>query len=276
MSRLALDTGSVTDTIRVGNAPSGVAVGEGSVWVTNAGDSSVSRIDPETNEVSQTLPASEPGPTGIAVGDGALWVADSIGAALLRVDPTTEEESQSVPLAGQPSGVAFTPDGVWVSYRAERRRARRPVDVSVTLTQRVGSGPTAVVVGVRIDLGREPPRRHGHAARALDRTGPGDDPGRTGPERARGGVAGPLWVGNEFDDTIAAIDPDTNDVEQTVPVGGAAASLATDEDGLWLAVGASAAEHRGGTLTVSSEHRTPKSLDPAIVVFNDTLAGARS
>ena len=38
VARLALDTGSVTDTIRVGNAPSDLAVGEGAIWVTNAGD----------------------------------------------------------------------------------------------------------------------------------------------------------------------------------------------------------------------------------------------
>ena len=58
-------------------------------------------------------------------------------------------------------------------------------------------------------------------------------------------------------------------------MGGAPASITTDGDGLWLAVGASAAEHRGGTLTVSSgaEQKAPKSLDPAVVVYNDSLGG---
>jgi virginiamycin B lyase len=55
VARLALDTGLVTDTIRVGNAPAGLAVGEGAVWVTNAGDGTVSRVDPDTNEESQRL-----------------------------------------------------------------------------------------------------------------------------------------------------------------------------------------------------------------------------
>ena len=90
---------------------------------------------------------------------------------------------------------------------------------------------------------------------------------------ALGAAAGSLWVANEFDDSITAIDPATNTAEPAVPVGGAAASLAADGDGLWLAVGASAAEHRGGTLTVSSEQRTPTSLDPAVVVVNDTSTG---
>ena len=88
-----------------------------------------------------------------------------------------------------------------------------------------------------------------------------------------GAAAGSLWVANEFDDSITAIDPTTDTAGQPVPVGGAAASITTDGDGLWLAVGASAAEHRGGTLTVSSEQKAPKSLDPAIVAYNDTLEG---
>ena len=41
-------------------------------------------------------------------------------------------------------------------------------------------------------------------------------------------------------------------------------SLAADGEGLWLAVGASAAEHLGGTLTVSSKVAIPTSLDPGV------------
>ena len=143
VSRLALDTGSVTDTIRVGNAPSGVAVGEGAVWVTNAGDGTVSRIDPDTNEESQRLNVGT-SPTGIAVGDGVLWVADSIGGALLRVDPTTGEVVE-VALAGLPSGVAFTPDGVWVSVAPNSVARVDPTGASIVFTTQVGSGPTSVV-----------------------------------------------------------------------------------------------------------------------------------
>ena len=89
MARLNLEDGSVTDpNIEVGTSPAGVAVGEGSVWVTNAGDGTVSRIDPETGDVTEEIPVGT-APSGIAFGDGALWVADSIGAELLRVDPTS-------------------------------------------------------------------------------------------------------------------------------------------------------------------------------------------
>ena len=37
---------TATDPVRVGARPSGVAVGEGAVWVANAGDGTLTRIDP--------------------------------------------------------------------------------------------------------------------------------------------------------------------------------------------------------------------------------------
>jgi YVTN family beta-propeller protein len=261
--RLDLQDGSVIDTIRVGNSPAGVAVGEGSVWVTNAGDGRVSRINVETNEVSQELDAGS-GPSGIAVGDGALWVADAIGTELLRVDPASGE-SQAVPLAGQPSGVAFTPSGVWVSIAPAGVARVDPANLSVTLAyQSVGSGPTAVLsafgsIWVANHVDGTVSRLDPSTGRVEAMIPVGDGPS------ALGAAAGTLWVANEFGGSITAIDPAADAVEHIVPVGGAAVSLAADGDGLWLAVGASAIEHRGGTLTVASREKTPTSLDPAVV-----------
>jgi peptide/nickel transport system substrate-binding protein len=263
VARLDLEDGRVTDTIRVGNSPAGLAVGEGSVWVTNAGDGTVSRINVETNEVSQRLDVGS-GPLGIAVGDGALWVADAIGAELLRVD-LTSGKGKAVALAGQPSGVAFTPNGVWVTVDPAGVARVDPANPSVTLTQGVGNGPTAVLpafgsIWVANHLDGTVSRLEPSTGRVEATISVKDGP------RALGAAAGFLWVANEFDDSITAIDPATNVAEPTVPVGGAAASLAADGDGLWLAVGASATEHLGGTLTIASRTReTTTSLDPAVV-----------
>jgi YVTN family beta-propeller protein len=262
VARLDLEDGSVVDTIRVGTSPTGLAVGEGSVWVTNAGDGTVSRIDPETNEESDTLDAGS-GPSGIAVGEGALWVADAIGSKLLRVDPTTGE-SQAVPLAGEPSDVAFTPSGVWVTFAPAGIARVDPANVSVTLSQSVGGGPTAVL----------PAFDSIWVANQLDGTVTRLDPatGRTQAvipvgdgANALTAAAGLVWVASEFDDSVTAVDPEANAVDRIVPVGGTAASVTADGDAVWLAVGASAAEHRGGTLTISSSTPALTSLDPAVV-----------
>jgi YVTN family beta-propeller protein len=268
VARLDVEDGSVTDTIRVGTSPSGIAVGEGSVWVTNAADGTISRINVETNEVSQTLIAGS-APTGIAVGDGVLWVADSVGGALLRVDPASGA-IESVPLAGLPSGVAYTPEGVWVSVAPNNVSRIDPTGPSVVLTQPVGGGPTAIAAA--FDSIWVSNQLDGTVTRLEPSTGRAEAtiPVGQGPN-ALLGAGGSMWVAIEFDDAIASIDPITNSVDQTVLVSGAAASLAGEGDGLWLAVGASAAEHRGGTLRVSSAAEAPSSLDPAIAYDPETF-----
>jgi YVTN family beta-propeller protein len=271
VARLSLSDGSVADpTIRVGTSPSGVAYGAGSIWVTNAGDGTVSRIDPSTNEVSQTLHDVGTQPSAIAFGDGALWVTDAIGARLLEVDPATGW-SQGVQLAGQPSGVAFTPQGVWVSIAPAGVARVDPTDLSVVFRyQNVGNGPTVV----------RPAFGSIWVANYADGTVSRLDPatGRlqatipvSGGPNALAVASGSLWVADEFTSSISAIDPATSSVRRTLPVGGSAASLTADAGGLWLAVGASAAEHRGGTLNVSTDKaqafpaRTLTSLDPGVV-----------
>ena len=112
-------------------------------------------------------------------------------------------------LAGQPSGVAFTPDGVWVSFAPAGIARVDPSNLSVTLTQSVGNGPTAVLSAFGLDLGREPLRRHRLPARALHRTVQATISVGEGPN-ALGAAAGSLWVANEFDDSITAIDPTTD------------------------------------------------------------------
>jgi peptide/nickel transport system substrate-binding protein len=276
VTRVDLGDGSITDTIRVGTSPTGVVVGEGSVWVTNAGDGTVSRIDPGSNEESDTLEHVGSRPSGIAVGDGALWVGDALGAELLRVDPLSGE-TQAVQLPGQPSGVLFTPEGVWVSYAPAEVARVDPATLSFTLTQDVGNGPAAVLaafgsIWVANRLDNTVSRLEPSTGRVEATVEVGEGP------NALGAAAGSVWVANEFDSSITSIDP-TTDSAEPVPVGGAAASLAADGgDGLWLAVGVSATEHRGGTLTVSSGDKIGyllerKSMDPAIVAFNDGVAG---
>ena len=59
-------------SIPVGDEPAAVAVGAGAVWVANAGDGTVWRIDPVTYEV-ETIDVGG-APAGIAVAGGRVWV----------------------------------------------------------------------------------------------------------------------------------------------------------------------------------------------------------
>jgi hypothetical protein len=108
----------------------GIAIGEGSVWVTNAGDGTVSRIDRRRGVTggSRGAPAA-----GITVGDGAsgwqmVWAPR---CSSIRVGPVGRGG-----LDGQPSSVIFTED-MWVA--ALRGGARRPRTPQIA-PQAVGTG----------------------------------------------------------------------------------------------------------------------------------------
>jgi YVTN family beta-propeller protein len=66
-------TSSVQPPIRVGNGPTGIAVGAGQVWVANADDGTVSTIDPQSNMVGTMRLGFRS--EAVAVDQGAVWVA---------------------------------------------------------------------------------------------------------------------------------------------------------------------------------------------------------
>ncbi len=93
----AVDGNAVSYT-QVGNTPSTIAVGEGAVWVLNADDRTISKIDPETRQIVKTFGTGGI-TTDLAVGEGAVWVgngAETEGpggsvytASITRFDPVT-------------------------------------------------------------------------------------------------------------------------------------------------------------------------------------------
>jgi virginiamycin B lyase len=76
LTRIDPTTNTVDATIDVRGDPAGVAVGEGSVWIADAGTRSVLRVDPKKNRVVTRIRVGAR-PRGIAVGDGSVWVSVS-------------------------------------------------------------------------------------------------------------------------------------------------------------------------------------------------------
>jgi YVTN family beta-propeller protein len=61
------------DLIDVGDEPTAVTVGADAVWVVNSKAGTLSRIDPETDEVQDTVELGN-APSGIVFADGLIWV----------------------------------------------------------------------------------------------------------------------------------------------------------------------------------------------------------
>ena len=158
VARLDPATGDVEAVFRVGLRPTTIAVGEGAVWVLNAADGTISRLDPTTGATRTFAVGAHP--ADLAVGAGGVWIVDVDYAAVRRVDPTTLLADDPIRLGGggqvRPGlGVATggtslvaTDDAVWVVGKAGRiieidpaaGRVRRSLPTRLVNTIAFGGG----------------------------------------------------------------------------------------------------------------------------------------
>ena len=110
--------------VPVGTDPAAVVGGGGLVWVANRRDGTVTVVDPDTNRVQQTIPASGSGPVGpggpgLAFASGSLWLANATQRQVARVEP--DADPTPIPVGASPIAIAAAPDAdaVWVAARTQ-------------------------------------------------------------------------------------------------------------------------------------------------------------
>ncbi|MFM8350910.1 MAG: fibronectin type III domain-containing protein, partial [Actinomycetales bacterium] len=140
-------TGTVDDTITVGNNPYGVAVNQGddTVSVTNLADSSVSVINGRTRTVDATIAVGD-GPYGVAVdqGDDTVYVTNSISHNVSVINGRTGlRTDDTITVGTNPGGVAVDGSGT---------------NAGLVYVTNSGSGPpgTVSVIAPGVDPGVAP------------------------------------------------------------------------------------------------------------------------
>jgi peptide/nickel transport system substrate-binding protein len=261
VSRIDPATHTVVQTIATGPTPAGIAFGAGAVWVAHNFSGTVSRIDPAVSRVVQTISVGN-GPTGVTVGDGSVWVTNSLDGTLSRIDAVKGVVVKTIALGGGATDVAAGLDAVWVSDAADGRVLRiDPQSDAVVQPIAVGTGPSALTIGFgsvwvanTLDgtVSRIDPRTNQVAAAI---------PVGDGPHGIALGPGG-VWVANEFGGRVVRVDPATDSVARTITVGNRPRGLVAADGLMWVSTQASAAAHRGGTLTVL-QNADFGSVDPA-------------
>lgn len=194
-------------TIAVGDRPGTPAAGAGAVWVPNTGAGTVSKIDPSTNRVVQTVRVGDAHdfytrvcepygsvhsfmgttfnirrcdlPSAVAPAQGTVWITRNDQQSLIGVDPRDGRQLASIPLSVTPFNLAATDGALWVtSYQNDSIvRADPGTGRVVSVTQEPGQGPSGIAVG-----------------------------------------EGATWVTNSRAGTVVRIDPTTNQVTATIPI----------------------------------------------------------
>jgi hypothetical protein len=138
--------GRGTRHYRLELTPTGVAVGDGAVWVVGhrAQDYQVMRIDPATGRATADtrFPASAR-VASIAFGYGAVWVVSPSSARLYRIDPRTTRVRRSLALgAPRASRPEIMPRGgdIWVKLTSDGGTTLRidPTAMNIGSSERDG------------------------------------------------------------------------------------------------------------------------------------------
>jgi YVTN family beta-propeller protein len=247
VSRVDPDTNAVVQTISVGNQPSAVAVGDGFVWVANTGDGTVSQIDPGTNKVVRTIRQVGNQPVGVAYGEGGVWVSNASDKTVVRIDPISAKVAAPIPVASGADAVAVGEGSVWVASRSAGSIVRIDPHSGSEQVINVGNGPTAIAISADSVW----------VANSLDNTVSQIDPTTNRQQAVVRVGAGPsgvvaaqglVWVSNQQGGTLSRIDPAKGNVVQTVETGNRPADLTLNGSDLYVAVHTSSLVHRGGKL----------------------------
>jgi DNA-binding beta-propeller fold protein YncE len=135
--------------LRVGKLPSAMAVEGNSVWMVNAGDHTISRIDAETNRVETHEVASQPG--GLVAAAGSIWLTHPQDGTVCRIEPASGRTVATIPVGGSAYGVAADNRGVWIALPGEglvRRLDPRMNTVAETI--RLGGDPLSLASDGRV------------------------------------------------------------------------------------------------------------------------------
>ncbi|MEA2275327.1 MAG: hypothetical protein QOC78_287 [Solirubrobacteraceae bacterium] len=192
---------SIIRTIRVGDSPREITVGDGRLWVANYDAGTLSEVDPggpsRPAHLVRTVPVGERA-RGVAFGAGRVWVVLDGADQVAEFDPRAGRVVGHLAVGRSPWGVAFGAGRAWVTGLQDR---------SVTVIDPGADASSAAVVG-RID-------------------------GGDGPRGIAAGAGG-VWVAASAGNAVTHIDPVSLRVVDQIPVADPWA-VAVDGPQVWAA-----------------------------------------
>jgi len=238
-----LESLAILSKIPVPGGPDWLGMGFGSVWVSNASNNSISRIDPRTAEVIATIAVGQNPCLGIGIGFESVWIPNCKDRTLSQIDSKTNQVVRTTPIeiAGEGEGaIGLGERSIWLLTnrkgtdsgtlsRISPSSGKVVADIIVpakSYVAVVASGSVWVTstggnVVVRVD-----PRTNRVVAKIRVHQAP----------RFTSAGAGGVWVLNQSDGTVSRIDPGTNRVAATIAVGvpGPGGDIAVGGGSVWV------------------------------------------
>ena len=227
--------------VAVGARPGPLAEADGSVWVANLDDGTITGIDTASRKASGTFTPGGPISDMTAAGNSLL--ISKVGAGVAQWDPTVKAVTRRTPVsvydhtgdlqtADTPQPLAVDASSLWVGQygavtRFDTTRTRQPVlikGVDSVNAIAVGAGATWVS-----DTGNDVVSKIEGDSVVGNPIPTGAGPGAL----AVGNRA--VWAAERFANRVARIDPSTDRVVTEIPVGAAPSALAVIGHSVWVA-----------------------------------------
>jgi ABC-type transport system substrate-binding protein len=154
VSRIDPGTNEESQLLRAGSSPTGIAVGDGALWIADSIGGALLRVDPVTEAVEAVPLAGLP--SGVAFTPGAVWVSVSPNS-VARVDPTDRNVVLTQQVGSGPTAVVAAFGSIWVANHLDATVTRlEPSTGREEAKIPVGDGPNALVAaGGRLWVGVE-------------------------------------------------------------------------------------------------------------------------
>ncbi len=184
--------------IAVGNSPDGVVIKHGTVWVSNAGDGTVMRLDEVSGKLLNTVRFANHavGAAPIALAGSVLWVASAKDGTLTRIDAATAQNLGSIRIGGYPQAMHAANGILWIADSTNNTVSRF-------------NAASGTLLGSPIHVGRDPKRI------------------------ASGQTS--IWVANSGDGTVTWLSASTGQVLNTFHVGDHPSAINYAAGDIWVA-----------------------------------------
>ena len=250
VNRIDAETGEVTPAKSTLGIPTGVATGEGAVWITNgfgsASGTQVVTVDPNTESVEVAFPTGNA--KAIVVAFDSIWLADADRDLVLRydpedlaADPVGIPTDEGAPESAVPRFLAVgtgAAEGVWVVNELGDNVVRIDPDTNKVAGRIDVESPTAVAAddsGVWVTSEANDRVHHFDADGRALQTLQHSDGILDGPT-AIVIVPSAVWIGSDLETSVARIDPETNTVDR-VALAGITGGMAVDGNGdVWVTI----------------------------------------
>jgi class 3 adenylate cyclase/streptogramin lyase len=232
--------------IGVGDIPTGIAVGEGSVWlaVIRGRTLAVLELAPGLGSLSSEVvveraPRALVGGVALAVGEGALWALELDNGEVSRIDPDRRPQRVAVRAEGVDArSIAVGQGAIWLGGNNGVTRMD-PATGATLASIPVGSGvpsfSTSIAVGAGAVwfAGSSEPKvwRIGRQTNVRE----GSFTVGAGPASVAVGE-GAVWVANSIEGTVSRIDPSSGTVT-TIPLGAPALGVVAAYGDVWTSPG---------------------------------------